>query len=104
MRVHIAYVAPDTELYVALDLAEGATVDDAVRASRITERIGVTSGAGACAIFGRRVAGDTPLCEGDRVEITRPLACDPKLARRNRAARSAGDAAANPAKPPGNRR
>ena len=35
MRVHIAYVAPGTELYVALDVAEGATVDDAVRASRI---------------------------------------------------------------------
>ena len=36
-------------------------------------------------IFGKRVALDHPLAPGDRVEIYRPLAMDPKEARRRRA-------------------
>jgi putative ubiquitin-RnfH superfamily antitoxin RatB of RatAB toxin-antitoxin module len=39
--------------------------------------------------FGRRVSLDTPLADGDRVEILRPLAADPKEARRQRARRRA---------------
>ena len=35
MRVHVAYVAPDLELCIAIDVEDGATVNDAVRASRI---------------------------------------------------------------------
>ena len=36
-------------------------------------------------IFGKIVSGDTVLKPGDRVEIYRPLALDPKAARRARA-------------------
>jgi len=38
-------------------------------------------------IFGKRVAMDTRLADGDRVEIYRPLKLDPKEARRRRARR-----------------
>jgi putative ubiquitin-RnfH superfamily antitoxin RatB of RatAB toxin-antitoxin module len=41
----------------------------------------------AYAIFGRRVDPASRLAKDDRVEITRPLVCDPKLARSHRAAR-----------------
>ena len=37
------------------------------------------------AIFGQRARADTPLKDGDRVELTRPLVADPKDARRRRA-------------------
>ena len=37
------------------------------------------------AIFGQRARADTPLRDGDRVELTRPLVADPKDARRRRA-------------------
>jgi len=39
----------------------------------------------AVGIFGKRVDLDHRLAEGDRVEIYRPLAMDPKEARRQRA-------------------
>ena len=100
MRVHVAYVAPDTELLIGIDLADGATVGDAIRASRVAERAGIAPDADACAIFGRRVTAETPLVEGDRVEITRPLACDPGTVRRRRAAGVGGDAVGKRAKRP----
>src|SRR6478672_11979298 len=87
MRVHVAYAAPGSELVVAVDVAEGATVADALRIADVAQRIGIVDDAGL-AIFGQRVDGSTPLRDGDRVEITRPLVCDPKVARRARAAGS----------------
>ena len=91
MRVVVAYVAPGVELLVPLELPDGASVQDAVTASRISERAGADVDASVCAIFGRRVAPGTRLAEGDRVEITRPLLCDPKAARRARVRRRAGE-------------
>jgi putative ubiquitin-RnfH superfamily antitoxin RatB of RatAB toxin-antitoxin module len=85
MRIEVAYVAPGTQFLVELDLPAGSTVGDAVCAAQFAERIGEVPGGGAWAIFGRPVAADTPLADGDRVEITRPLLCDPKTARRRRA-------------------
>jgi putative ubiquitin-RnfH superfamily antitoxin RatB of RatAB toxin-antitoxin module len=41
----------------------------------------------AYAIFGQRVEGDSPLRDGDRVELLRPLQADPKEARRQRVER-----------------
>ena len=85
MRVHVAYVGQDVELVVAVDVAPGSTVDDALRTADVAGRVGTVQDAGL-AIFGQRVERSTPLCEGDRVEITRPLLCEPKAARRARAA------------------
>jgi len=85
VRVHVVYVGPDTELVVAVDVADGSTVDDALRMADVGRRTGAVQDAGL-AIFGQRVDRSTPLREGDRVEITRPLLCDPKAARRARAA------------------
>ena len=86
VRVVVAYAAPGVELVIPLELPDGARVQDAVAASRIAERAGMDVDTSVCAIFGRRVAAGTRLAYGDRVEITRPLACDPKTARRARAA------------------
>jgi putative ubiquitin-RnfH superfamily antitoxin RatB of RatAB toxin-antitoxin module len=66
---------------VVVSLPAGATLRDAVMAAGFDLRIqNHTYG-----IFGKRVALDQPLAEGDRVEIYRPLAMDPKEARRLRA-------------------
>jgi putative ubiquitin-RnfH superfamily antitoxin RatB of RatAB toxin-antitoxin module len=85
MRVHVAYAAPGSELVIALDVADGATVADALRIADVAQRIGMVPDDAGLAIFGQRVDGSTPLRDGDRVEITRPLACDPKVARHARA-------------------
>ena len=68
---------PDGAQARSLDLPAGATVRDALAASGLEGH--------ACGIFGKRVTLDRKLAEGDRVEIYRPLALDPKEARRRRA-------------------
>ena len=64
----------------ALRLPQGSRVADALAAAGLAsaEKFG---------IFGRVVGPDTPLADGDRVEVYRPLLLDPKEARRRRAAR-----------------
>jgi hypothetical protein len=49
----------------------------------------------AYAIHGQRAAPDTPLVEGDRIELTRPLLADAKAAR---VARAAGKPLSRPRK------
>ena len=68
---------PDGAQARSLNLPAGATVRDALAASGLEGH--------ACGIFGKRVALDRKLAEGDRVDIYRPLAVDPKEARRRRA-------------------
>ncbi len=68
-----------------LMLEQGSTVLEAIEACR---RAGVeVSPQAVCGIWGRVVAHDTVLCEGDRLELYRPLKADPKEARRQRFAR-----------------
>lgn len=66
---------------VTLDLPAGATLRDALTKSNLDWDLRVN----AFGIFGQQVPLDHPLADGDRVEIYRPLAMDPKEARRRRA-------------------
>jgi hypothetical protein len=59
-------------------------VRDALAASGVLERHALSPEALTCGIWGRRFGLDHPLRERDRVEIYRPLRCDPKEARRLR--------------------
>ena len=79
LRVEVVQARPDGAEVVAVRLADGAMVRDALAASGLK---GNEAG-----IFGRRVTMDTRLADGDRVEIYRPLQLDPKEARRARARR-----------------
>ncbi|HMA32093.1 MAG TPA: RnfH family protein [Casimicrobiaceae bacterium] len=85
MRVEVAYVGAGFEARVAVVLDEGACVADAVERSGLLARIPEPAGDLACAIFGRRADAGSPLADGDRVELTRPLVRDPRLARRRAA-------------------
>jgi putative ubiquitin-RnfH superfamily antitoxin RatB of RatAB toxin-antitoxin module len=88
VRVEVAYSpAPRQIEIVALQLASGSTLADAVKASGIATRHGLDPGAAACGVWGRRRPPEHPLRDGDRVEIYRGLAVDPKQARRLRYAR-----------------
>ena len=71
-----------------VELAPGSSAMDAVRAAGILARhpeIDLTKH--KLGIYGKVVAADAPLADGDRVEVYRPLAQDPKEARRRRALR-----------------
>ena len=71
---------------VEVELAAPATVADALRASGVLERCPeLARGAPSVGIWGRVVAPEAPVREGDRIELYRPLAIDPQEARRLRA-------------------
>ena len=72
---------------MTLPMAAGATVADAVAASGIVLRLALPPAAIGFAIYGQRADADTPVADGDRIELTRPLRADPKQVRRARAAR-----------------
>jgi len=90
LSVTVAYATPESEAIVVVTVSAGATVADAIAQSGIVERLALDLAQIETAIFGRRVNRETPLAEGDRVELTRPLIADPKRARRKRAAKPAG--------------
>jgi putative ubiquitin-RnfH superfamily antitoxin RatB of RatAB toxin-antitoxin module len=86
MEVEVVYALPGGEDAVTLKLAPGATAAEAVRASGILSRHPeIELGRNKLGIHGTVVEPHAPLADGDRVEIYRPLAMDPKEARRRRA-------------------
>ena len=90
LSVEVVYARPLEEDAVTLSLAAGATAGEAVRASGVLERHPeIDLRRQAIGIHGRVVSARTPLRDGDRVEIYRALAVDPKEARRRRAFKKA---------------
>jgi putative ubiquitin-RnfH superfamily antitoxin RatB of RatAB toxin-antitoxin module len=85
VRVEVAYAGPEGEAVDEVDVPAGATLAQAVDRSGLALRLGLDLAGLAFAIFGQRAAPGTPLREGDRIELLRPLTADPKDARRRRA-------------------
>lgn len=91
LKVEVAWATPERQVVLCVELPPGATVEQAVRRSGILdacpdavfdpERVG---------IFGRRVAPEEPVRDGDRVELYRPLVADPRDARRARVEKDRG--------------
>ena len=88
LHVEVVYAAAGALDLVFLLLAEGASAREAVEASGLIGRHGLAASGLVLGIAGRRVAPERRLQEGDRVEILRKLAVDPKDARRQRARRA----------------
>ena len=76
MNIVVVFAAPGVEAQVEVTLGPGTVVSDAIAASGLIGRFGLASSDLAFAIFGQRARSDTPLGDGDRVEILRPLRCD----------------------------
>ena len=71
-----------------LALPMGATVTDALAASVAAGHLAQGAASHAvCGIWGRAVAPEELVRDGDRVELYRPLTVDPKVARRERFAK-----------------
>lgn len=81
----VCALAPHQWLEARLRLPAGATAVQALKASGLAERMppGMLDTL-VLGLWGRACAPDTPLHDGDRVELTRPLTVDPKEARRLR--------------------
>ena len=91
VQVEVAYALPSQQTVLKVSLPEGATAAEAIEASGICDRhpdIDLTQQ--SVGVFGQVVGLDTPLQDGDRVEIYRPLQVDPKQAKRRRAQKQQG--------------
>ncbi len=88
--VEVAYAEPARQFLRQVQLAEGATVEAAIAACGIEREFAIDATALTVGIWSKPVTRDTALRDGDRVELYRPLAADPKEARRRRAARTSG--------------
>ena len=88
MKVEVVYALPAAADAVSVTVPDGATLRDAVLASGVLERHpDIRLETQAFGIFGKRAALEARLSPGDRIEVYRALAIDPKEARRRRAAR-----------------
>ena len=86
MRVLVALALPGRQEVIELEMPEGSTVQDAIRAINPAERFPEIDAASLKAgIWSRAAATTTKLRDGDRVELYRELKADPKDARRSRA-------------------
>ena len=85
IHVEVVYALREEQILVEVELERGASVRHAILRSGILPRFPeIDVERTPVGIFGKVAGLDTPLDDGDRVEIYRPLLVDPKDARRKR--------------------
>ena len=79
MKVSVAYATPKRQSWLHVELPSGATVAEAIERSGILAQFPeIDLGHQKVGIFGQPVTLDTPLEDGARVEIYRPIIADPR--------------------------
>ena len=90
ITVEVAYAMPEKQYLQRVKLEEGATVEEAIRASGLLElRSDIDLSQNKVGIYSRPVKLTDIVNDGDRIEIYRPLIADPKELRRQRAEKAA---------------
>lgn len=86
MTVWVVYAAaPHDVISVPVRLAAGAPARAALRASGLGQQLGpAVLDDLRLGVWGRLCAAETPLVDGDRLELLRPLLADPMESRRHR--------------------
>ncbi|MEZ0602173.1 RnfH family protein [Paraburkholderia sp. IW21] len=85
LSIEVCYALSDEHTLIAVELPEGATLQQALEASGILQRYPqIDLGTRKVGVFGKLKPLDTVLADHDRVEIYRPLLVDPKLSRQRR--------------------
>ncbi|MBV6417286.1 MAG: Persistence and stress-resistance antitoxin PasI [Steroidobacteraceae bacterium] len=88
-RCTVVYALPDAHWIWTVELPPEATVADALAAARARAATvpQVPWETATVGIFGQISARDVVFADGDRIEIYRPLAADPRASRRARVER-----------------
>ncbi|MDQ6951082.1 MAG: RnfH family protein [Mariprofundales bacterium] len=74
MKVSVVYALPHEQLRIALDVADGTTVEGAIQHSGVLDRFQeIDLVVNKVGVYAKLVPLDQPLRDGDRVEIYRPL-------------------------------
>lgn len=83
IQIEVTVAWPELQVVVPLTLDRGSTVAEAIDRSGLRERFpGLEISPDRLGVFADKRSPDDLLCDGDRVEIYRPLRIDPKVARR----------------------
>lgn len=91
ISVTVIYARPAAVTELHVELPAGSRVADALARSGIAARHPeIDAAVGGVGIYGTRVALDSLLADGDRVEVYRPLLANPKERRRRGVRRRAG--------------
>ncbi len=86
VRATVVYLSPQRQLVLPVDVAQGSSLQDAVAASGLLQQAPELAGQPLdVGVFNRLREPREPVRDGDRIEVYRPLAIDPKEARRVRA-------------------
>jgi len=86
MQVEVVFALAEKQVLLLVELPAGATVGDAIDRSGLARQFpdcdlrGLQAG-----VWGNPADSDPPVRDGDRVELYRPLAMDPRDARRLKA-------------------
>ena len=87
IQVEVAYAEPERQFLQRLDVAAGTTVGQALSLCDLARQFpALRLDDAAVGIWGHPAPRDRVLADGDRVEVYRPLAMDPREARRQLAA------------------
>jgi uncharacterized protein len=79
MKVNVIYAQAKRQLWLTVDVPEGATLREAIERSEVlTQCPEIDLEQQKVGVFGKVAALDKVLTDGDRVEIYRPLVADPK--------------------------
>ena len=79
MQVGVAYSEHSQQIWMTIEVPEEASVMDAIERSGILTMFPhIDLDAQKVGIFGKVVKPQSPLRPGDRVEIYRPITCDPQ--------------------------
>jgi putative ubiquitin-RnfH superfamily antitoxin RatB of RatAB toxin-antitoxin module len=85
MQIGVAYAEPDQQVWLKLEVPQGSTLLEALNRSGILSRFPqVDLKRQKVGIFGKFAKLDTPLRNGDRVEIYRPITVDPTKVKRRK--------------------
>ena len=83
MQVEVVFALPERQVLRTLELPDGSTVGDAILHSKLAlEFPEADFDELQAGVWGRPVDRSQLLNDGDRVELYRPLAMDPREARR----------------------
>lgn len=79
MQIGVAYSEPGQQIWLNIEVPDGATVREAIDRSGVLAMFPhIDLAAQKVGIFGRVVKLEAPVRAGDRVEIYRPITCDPQ--------------------------
>ena len=79
MQIGVAYSEITSQIWLTTEVPDDSTVRDAIEKSGILRMFPtIDLGTQKVGVFGRLVKLDAALKPGDRVEIYRPITCDPQ--------------------------